>query len=104
VPGAPSDNEDQVAVLNRLAAAGFAADFRAVDGGAIACGACGRSSPAERFSEVDLRRMEGASDPDDLTAVLSARCPSCGTGGAAVLAYGPTASPEDAEVLRRLDL
>jgi hypothetical protein len=103
VPGAPSDNESQVAILSRLAAAGYAADFRAVDDGSLVCGACGRPSPADRYFDVDLRRMEGASDPDDMTAILSGRCPSCGAGGTAVLAFGPTASEADAAVLLCLD-
>ena len=46
--------------------------------------------------------MEGASDPDDMTLVVAARCPHCGAGGVVVLGYGPTASEADAAVLVRL--
>jgi hypothetical protein len=50
-----------------------------------------------------LRRLEGASDPDDLVAVVGLVCPVCGARIAAVLHYGPTASAAEADVLAALD-
>jgi hypothetical protein len=47
--------------------------------------------------------MEGTSDPDDMLVVLAVTCGRCGEKGAAVLHYGPTAAPEEAEVLRAVE-
>jgi hypothetical protein len=49
-----------------------------------------------------MRRTEGASDPDDMLAVVGLTCPRCGTQGTAVLGYGPEADPDDAEIVVRL--
>lgn len=50
-----------------------------------------------------LRRLEGASDPDDMLAVVAVQCPECGRRGTVTLGYGPAASPPDGDVLRALD-
>ena len=50
-----------------------------------------------------LRRLEGASDPDDMLAVVGLACPHCSAQGTAVLGYGPEAAAVDAEVLERLE-
>jgi hypothetical protein len=49
-----------------------------------------------------LRRMEGASDPADMMAVVALECGVCGASGTMVLGYGPTASDVDSDVLRAL--
>ena len=54
---------------------------------------------AAEIPVLDLRRLEGASDPDDMLAVLALECPNCGLRGSLVLNYGPTATEEDAAVL-----
>lgn len=46
-----------------------------------------------------LYRTEGASDPADMAAVVAFNCGSCSAGNGLVLAYGPTASAEEADVL-----
>jgi hypothetical protein len=46
-----------------------------------------------------LRRMEGASDPGDMMAVVAIECPSCQAQGTLVLGFGPAASAEDSDVL-----
>jgi hypothetical protein len=46
-----------------------------------------------------LRRLEGASDPADMVAIVAVTCPRCGNQGTAVLAFGPAASAEDSDVL-----
>jgi hypothetical protein len=51
---------------------------------------------------TDIRRTEGASDPDDMLAVVALTCPRCQTRAAAVLGYGPEAAEDDADVLRTL--
>jgi hypothetical protein len=49
-----------------------------------------------------LRRLEGASDPDDMLAVVALECGVCGVSGTMVLGYGPAASDIDGDVLRAL--
>ena len=105
--GVPSDNDSLTAVLYDLAGAGFAASYRParepVEGQpSVVCGACGRSSPARDLTVLQERRLEGASDPDDLVLAVAATCPACGTGGVMVLGYGPEASPEDSDIVASL--
>jgi hypothetical protein len=89
-------------VLAEFEVLGYTGQFGARSGGELRCFACRQEfSPAE--AEVDaLRRLEGASDPDDMLAVLPVRCPRCATKGTLVLAYGPEAPIEDSEVLAAL--
>jgi hypothetical protein len=46
--------------------------------------------------------MEGASDPDEMTAIAALRCPVCAAGGTMVLTYGPEVTEVDSAVLQRL--
>ena len=89
-------------VLAEFEGLGYTGQLGAQPGGAIRCFTCRQEfSPAD--AEVDaLRRLEGASDPDDMLAVLPVRCPRCATKGTLVLAYGPEAAIEDSEVLAAL--
>jgi hypothetical protein len=48
--------------------------------------------------------MEGASDPDDMLAVMGVTCPTCGDKAALVVAYGPNAGAADADVLVALPI
>jgi hypothetical protein len=91
-------------VLRRYADDGFAASFMAVEDppSSMRCAACRTISPADAFDVVDERRLEGASDPDDMVIVVAARCPACGEGGAVSLGFGPEASPADADVVASL--
>jgi hypothetical protein len=102
VSGAPSDNTTLVGVLNSLEEQGFTAQLIAADQSAIQCGACGETSPAADFAVDATRRLEGASDPDDMMTVIGATCPRCGTGGTLVLGYGPNATEEDAAISAEL--
>jgi hypothetical protein len=53
--------------------------------------------------QVDgIHRLEGASDPDDMAAVVAITCPACQAHAVLVLQYGPAASIEDADVLEAL--
>ena len=70
--------------------------------GTIRCTTCGHiwePSPEQVLAE---RRLEGASDPDDMALVVALECPSCSTRGALELGYGPTASEVDADVVLAL--
>jgi hypothetical protein len=89
-------------ILATLDAAGFSAQMAARPGGMILCLTCRQESPAAEFVLEAMRRTEGASDPDDMLAVVAVTCPRCDTRGTAVLGYGPEADPDDAEVVVRL--
>ena len=102
---APSDasaagSETTTGVLRELAARGIDTDL--VPGpapGSLICTACRSVSAAGDFPILEERRLEGASDPDDLVLVVAAACPVCGAGGAIVLGYGPDASGTDADLV-----
>lgn len=81
---------------------GYTGQFGAWEGGRVRCFACDTEFPPAEAPVESLRRLEGASDPDDMLAVLPLSCPSCSTRGTLVLAYGPEASLEDSEVLAAL--
>ena len=104
VAGAPSDNATLTEVLAGLADAGWTESFAAVDGGALRCGRCRKEIEGADLTVDSTRRLEGASDPDDMLLVVAARCPACGAQGCAALAYGPEASAEDSDAVAALDL
>jgi hypothetical protein len=92
-------------ILEELSADGFATEF--VPGprdrpGTITCGQCGEASDASGFEVAQVRRLEGASDPDEMALIAALRCPVCSTGGALVLSYGPEVTETDAGILERL--
>lgn len=89
--------------MERLEADGYAGQFAAREGAMVLCFTCRKESPAADVQLHRLLRTEGASDAADETAIAALTCPRCGTRGTAVLAYGPDAPPDDAEVLRLLE-
>ena len=95
----PSDNTTLTAVLAGYAESGFDAAFAPMDDAVVECLTCGTTLPAERFTVLSLRRLEGASDPDDMMAVVAMTCPTCSAQGALVLGYGPMASAKDSDIL-----
>jgi hypothetical protein len=99
VPGAPSDNTTEEAVLAGFAEDGFSVPLWARPGGQIRCGACGTTSAAADYVVGAERRLEGASDPADMQIVIGATCPACAAKGVLSLHYGPTAGEDDADVL-----
>ena len=99
---APSDNTTLTEVLAAYAAEGFDAEFELVDGsGDLHCNTCGSTLVAEQVPLHSIRRLEGASDPDDMLAVCAVTCRNCGAQGAVVVRYGPGATIEEAEFLGR---
>lgn len=104
VPGAPSDNTTLTAILGSLDEDGFGAQFIVREGAKIECLACRNISPASDFVARRSRRLEGASDPDDMVHVVAATCPVCDAGGTVVLTYGVNASPEDGDVSLAIDM
>ena len=103
-PGAPSDNTPLTAILASLDGDGFGAQFVVREGAQLECLACRTISPASSFVARRSRRLEGASDPDDMVHVVASTCPACNAGGTVVLTYGVNASPEDGDVSLALDM
>ncbi len=89
-------------ILKTLEGAGFTAQMAARADGMLLCFNCRTESPAADFELQAQRRTEGASDPDDMLAIVGLVCPKCGAKGTAVLGYGPESDEDDAEVLARL--
>jgi hypothetical protein len=89
-------------LLSRYEEQGYVTSFSVVEGGGLRCGACRTVSDASTVSVTALSRAEGASDPDDMAAVAVVTCPWCSMAGTVVLGYGPSASPDDADVLELL--
>jgi uncharacterized membrane protein len=88
-----------VQVLDGLRAEGYGGSFLVDDAGMVSCCDCG-STVEPRAVELDgLRRLEGASDPSDMAAVLAVRCGRCGMRGSIVVRYGPEAGPGDSALL-----
>jgi hypothetical protein len=90
-------------VLGDLEKTGFTGQFMPRERAQVECVACHNLSPADETVLRDLERLEGASDPDDMVAVVGLECPHCGAKGTAVLSYGPEAPFLDAEVLQSFE-
>lgn len=86
-------------VLARFTQQGWSSQFATRAGGVIECESCHTAMAAPDVPVLELRRLEGASDPDDMLAVVAVECSNCGLRGALVLTFGPTATEEDAAVL-----
>ena len=97
-----SESSTVTELLDAYSEGGFSGSFTVVEGAALECHACEARFPAAEAEMSSLRRMEGASDPADMVAVVALACPRCGTAGTAVLGFGPAASPEDGDVLGAL--
>lgn len=89
-------------VLQAFEAAGFTSGFRSLEPGRLRCLRCRAESPASHLRPSALRRLEGASDPADMLAVVALTCAHCGARGALVANYGPEATAADSAVLRDL--
>lgn len=88
-------------VLHEFVTAGFSSDFELDDDtGAVTCISCSTATRPEELAVAASRRIEGASDPADMTIVIGARCPSCDTQGVVICRYGPEASVGDAKLLQ----
>jgi hypothetical protein len=101
-PSVPAYGATLTEIIATLEAAGFKGQMAARPEGMLQCLTCRQENRANNFTLGAMRRTEGASDPDDMLAVVGLTCPNCGTQGTAVLGYGPEADPDDAEVVVRL--
>lgn len=103
VPGAPSDNTTAVSLIDDLREQGYDVDFVVGEGGVVRCTQC-RHEEQPGDVQVDVfRRLEGASDPADMSAVLAMTCQECGAKGVVMVGYGPNASPDDGDLLLAVD-
>jgi hypothetical protein len=68
----------------------------------VRCEVCGEETPADELAVDSLARLEGASDPGDMAAVIAMTCPHCDAKDVLVVRYGPEASIADADVLSAL--
>jgi hypothetical protein len=101
---APSDNTTLTTVLDELSEEGFVGSFVPRPGAELLCTTCRETFAATELEPEQVRRLEGASDPDDEVVVVGAACPRCGAHASMTLGYGPTASEDDAGVVADLDL
>lgn len=101
--GTPAESAGSLSeVLAEFKADGYEGDLFAEEGGDVRCGTCNEVSPAGELDVGELRRLEGASDPSDMSAVVAATCPRCGAKGVMVVMFGPEASGADTDVLAAL--
>ena len=98
----PSDGTTLAEVLHHYSEAGFTSGFTAEADGFLRCSSCDAVVDAATVAMHCLRRLEGASDPSEMMAVVALTCPACGQKGTTALTYGSMASAEDADVLTRL--
>jgi hypothetical protein len=89
-------------VTNALAEQGWSEQATPLDEGVVRCEVCGQATPADELAVDSFARIEGASDPADMAAVVAITCPHCDAKDVLVLRYGPEASAADADVLLAL--
>lgn len=87
--------------LKRLSAAGYTDDFRAEEGGLRARHSGCLHAP-ESLAIEEVVRFEGASDPGDEAVLFALRCEEHDSRGTYAVSFGPSVSPLDAEMVRRL--
>ena len=97
-PGVPQD-VTLVDVLAELAGQGYTAEFCVDADGSLCCRVCGTCAGSGAAQVQWFRRVEGASDPGDMAAVLAVRCGACTSRGTAVVRFGPEVGPGDAALL-----
>jgi hypothetical protein len=101
-PAAPSDGTTLVEVLAAMAADGYAANVTVTEDGTLRCPACGTESAPRQVTLDAKRRLEGASEPDEVQAALAVRCPRCETKGAVVVHFGVQSTFAESAVLNAL--
>ena len=83
-------------------AEGYTTQFVSRPGGRLLCVQCGDEHDADDLQLDGFERVEGESDPADMAVVVAITCP-CGARGTAVLKYGPDATIDEVDVLRKLE-
>ena len=88
--------------LARLEARGYDAEFF-VRNGHFICAGCGEELDPRQIVIEDVVRFEGESDPDEEMAVYAIACGPCGRKGTYTVGFGPEMSPEDADIVVKLN-
>ncbi len=106
-PGVAQDAQTITEVLTEFEGDGYTGQFFAApqsdpEMGRVQCATCHVRTPASDMMCSELRRLEGASNPDDMLAIAAVQCPRCGTRGTLVLNYGPTADEHDDAIVLAL--
>jgi len=99
IAGVPTGASTLIELLDELRAAGFEHDMFVTADALVRCGSCHHDTLPSELDLLAIRRLEGASDPSDMAAVLALACTVCGRRGTAIVRFGPEAGPQDAEVL-----
>lgn len=99
----PSDDTTLIEVLAALGSEGWTENMSVNDDGEVRCPQCSTVSRPEDVGVDRLRRLEGASDPADMMAVVALTCPICESRGVVVASYGPDATEGDVFLLRALE-
>jgi hypothetical protein len=73
-----------------------------IDGDQVRCPECDETVDAKAVHVDATARFEGPSNPGDESAAFAISNGPCGHWGVLVAAYGPSASPEEAEAIRVL--
>ncbi len=102
IPGVPSDNTTLIEVLDAFRDAGFDGTMWVAADGKLKCDRCDTELDPESVTVHAVRRLEGASDPDDMMAVVAVECPQCGRKATFVVHFGPEASFEEQEAFAHL--
>jgi len=102
IPGVPSDNTSLLEVLEDFRKAGYESTLWVATSGNIRCEGCATEFPADDMQVHEIRRLEGASDPDDMLAVVAGECTACGRKGTLVLHFGPESSGEEQDAFTKL--
>ncbi len=90
-------------VLATFKADGFTQDMFVTTDAMVRCGACHHDTAPSDLVLNRMRRIEGASDPSDMAAVLGITCTICGAQGSVVVRFGPEAEPQDDAVWLAVD-
>jgi len=101
--GSPSDNTTLLAVLETFRRDGWDANMTVTDDGDVRCPTCRTESAPGTVTMGAMRRMEGASDPADMLAVVGLVCPNCQEQGVAVVHYGPDTTEGEIIFLRAIE-
>lgn len=103
-PGVARGAESLLEVLAGLAAEGYEAEFRITrdDPARLECLQGGHPFAPGDARVSRIRRLEGASDPDEMLLVAALECPVCGAPGVVTIGYGPTADEGSTSVLQQL--
>jgi hypothetical protein len=100
--GVPSDNTTMSAIIEEFERHGYESDMVPLEGGRVRCVHCRSVVDARDLRVVAIRRLEGASDPDDMSMIIAVDCPICEEGATLVFNYGPSMGEAEQDVLMAL--